>query len=150
MNAGYEYVFILNNDTVVDPDMLFELIKIAEKDENFSMAMPQILYYPPSNQKVKREDIWSDGGYFRKFPPGIVHKDNRKTIDFSQPRLVDYVPTCGLLIHKRAFQQVGLFDPGYFFFFEDWDFSERVRSAGLTIGLSQPQKCGIRYRKPQR
>ena len=133
LNAGYEYVFILNNDTVVAPDMLLELIKVAEKDENFSMAMPQILYYPPSSHKVKREDIWSDGGYYRKFPPGIVHKDNRKAIDFSQPRLVEYVPTCGLLIHKRAFQQVGLFDPGYFFFFEDWDFSERVRSAGLTI-----------------
>ena len=38
LNAGYEYVFILNNDTVVAPDMLLELIKVAEKDENFSMA----------------------------------------------------------------------------------------------------------------
>ena len=48
-------------------------------------------------------------------------------------RLIEYAPSCGLLIHRRAFEQAGLFDPGYFFLFDDWDFSERVRAHGLHI-----------------
>lgn len=133
LNEGFEYVFILNNDTVVAPDMMTELMTVAEKDPHSALLMPKILYYPPNNEAISRKDVWSDGGYYRTFPPGIVHKDNRKNINFDEPRKVDYVPTCGLLIHSRAFNQVGLFDPGYFFFFEDWDFSERVRAANLNI-----------------
>jgi GT2 family glycosyltransferase/protoporphyrinogen oxidase len=133
LRKGFEYVFILNNDTVVAPDMLSELLKVTEQHQDSGILMPSVLYYPPEDRPVTREDVWADGGYFRKFPPGIVHKDNRGHIDFDQPRLVEYVPTCGLLIHRKAFEKVGLFDPGYFFFFEDWDFSERVRKAGLEI-----------------
>lgn len=133
LNMGFEYVFLLNNDTVVDPEILLNLLEIAENDKDCALVMPQILYYPPSNSDSLRKNVWSDGGYYRKFPPGIVHKDNRKSINFNEPRKVEYVPTCGLLIHRRAFEKVGLFDPGYFFFFEDWDFSKRVREAGLNI-----------------
>jgi len=58
--------------------------------------------------------------------------DTRYTSDDSV-RLIEYAPSCRLLIHRRAFEQVGLFDPGYFFLFDDWDFSERVRAHGLNI-----------------
>jgi GT2 family glycosyltransferase/UDP-galactopyranose mutase len=133
LNRGFEQVFILNNDTIVDSDILLNLLEITENDGECAIAMPRILYYPPDNNGNSRMDIWSDGGYYRKFPPGIVHKDKRKNINFQVPRKVEYVPTCGLLIHRRAFEKVGLFDPGYFFFFEDWDFSKRVREAGLNI-----------------
>jgi len=49
------------------------------------------------------------------------------------PRLIEYAPSCGLLIHRQAFELAGLFDPGYFFLYDDWDFSERVRANGLRI-----------------
>ncbi len=39
------------------------------------------------------------------------------------------------MIHRRAFEKAGLFDPGYFFLFDDWDFSQRVRTHGLHIQL---------------
>jgi GT2 family glycosyltransferase/protoporphyrinogen oxidase len=133
LNKGFDYIFILNNDTVVDPEILTHLFEVAENDQDCALVMPQIKYYSPNNHDDSRENIWSDGGYYRKFPPGIVHKDRRRNINFSEPRKVEYVPTCGLLIHRRAFEKVGLFDPGYFFFFEDWDFSKRVREAGLNI-----------------
>lgn len=133
LNKGFEYIFILNNDTVVDPEILTHLLEVAEDDQDCALVMPQIRYYPPNNHDNSRKNIWSDGGYYRRFPPGIVHKDRRRNINFSESRKVEYVPTCGLLIHRRAFEKVGLFDPGYFFFFEDWDFSKRVREAGLNI-----------------
>jgi len=46
---------------------------------------------------------------------------------------IDFAPTCGLLIRRQTFERVGLLDDGFFFFFDDWDFSRRVRRAGLQI-----------------
>jgi len=136
LQDGYGYVFIMNNDTVTDPAMIEELLKIAEQDYDTAIVMPKVCYYPPKPGPLTRDDVWADGGYFRKFPPTILLKDRRKNIDFDKPRKIEYAPTCGLLIHRRAFENIGLFDEGYFFFNEDWDYSERLRDAGLNIWVA--------------
>lgn len=133
LQDGFGYVFILNNDTVSDPAMITELLKVAQNDHDCAVVMPKVCYYPPKSGPLTREDVWADGGYFRKFPPAILLKDNRKTVDFDSPRMIEYAPTCGLLIHRRAFENIGLFDEGFFFFYEDWDYSERLRKVGLNI-----------------
>lgn len=134
--AGYKFVLILNNDTVCDPKMVTEMVQVANADHDCAIVMPKICYYPPKNGPLDRSDVWADGGYFRKFPPTIKLNDNRSQIDFDIPRKIEYAPTCGLLMHKRAFDNVGLFDEGFFFFYEDWDFSERIRSKGLNIWVA--------------
>ena len=126
LDAGAEYILMLNNDTVVSPDMLAELLSIAENDPRSAIVMPRVLFYGTD------ERIWSNGGLYRKFPPAILMTDRRKTAD-AAARLIDFAPGCGLLIHRRAFEQAGLFDPEFFFLFDDWDFSKRVRKQGLNI-----------------
>lgn len=137
---NYDHIFIVNNDTVVDPDMMIQLLKVSEGDHDCGIVMPKIYKYPPQHETSSRDYIWSDGGYFRNFPPAIKLKDNRKGINFDVVRKIEYAPTCALLIHRRAFESVGLFDPGYFFFYEDWDYSERVRNAGLNIWCAPDAK----------
>lgn len=132
----YNYVLILNNDTVSDSAMITELLKVAEQDDDCAIVMPKVCYYPPKPLPISRDEVWADGGYYRRFPPAILLKDKRKHIDFTKPRKVEYAPTCGLLIHRRAFENVGLFDEGFFFFYEDWDYSERLRDAGLNIWVA--------------
>ena len=136
----FEYVLLLNNDTVVAPNLLSRLVYHHQNIKDCGMSMPKILFYNREHinlnnhiDKDQRKDVWSDGGYFRKFPPGIIQKDNRKTVNFNKVRQIEYAPACGLLITCNVFKKVGLFDPGYFFFFEDWDFSIRVRKAGYQI-----------------
>ena len=136
LRDGYGYVLILNNDTISDAAMVTELLKVAQSDNDCAIVMPRIYYYPPKDSPLTRQDIWADGGYFRKFPPAILLKDNRTNIDFESPRKIEYAPTCGLLIHRRAFENIGLFDEGFFFFYEDWDYSERLRNAGLNIWVA--------------
>lgn len=140
LSKNFEFIFMVNNDTVVDPDMMIQLLKTYEGDHDCGIVMPKIFYYPPHQGTALRDKVWSDGGYFRNFPPAIKLKDNRKDINFDMVRKIDYAPACALLIHRRAFESVGLFDPGYFFFYEDWDFSERVRSAGLNIWCAPEAK----------
>jgi len=140
LSENYEHIFMVNNDTVVHKDMMLELLKVSDADHDCGIVMPKIFYYPPHDGVASREKVWSDGGYFRSFPPAIKLKDNRESINFEEKRKIEYAPTCALLIHRRAFESVGLFDPGYFFFFEDWDFSERVREVGLNIWCAPDAK----------
>jgi len=133
---GFKYVLILNNDTVCDPKMVTEMLQVAQADHDCAIVMPKVCFYPPKNGPLDRSDVWADGGYFRKFPPTIKLKDNRSQINFEIPRKIQYAPTCGLLMHKRVFDNIGLFDEGFFFFYEDWDFSERIRAAGLNIWIA--------------
>jgi GT2 family glycosyltransferase len=120
---------MLNNDTVVAPDMLHCLLEVGQNDPKVGILMPKVLYYDDPTV------IWSAGGRYRLFPPAIVFRGLRKLDDgqFDQPRFIEYAPGCGLLIHRQAFERAGLFDPGYFFLWDDWDFSERVRAHGLHI-----------------
>lgn len=133
LQKGFDYIFLLNNDTVLSPDTLIELMKVEKIDKNFGLAMPQILFYQQKSEEESRKNIWSDGGYYRKFPPGFVQKDNRKNIDFNTPRMIDFAPACGILIPRHTIEKIGLFDPSFFFFFEDWDYSIRTQEAGLNI-----------------
>jgi GT2 family glycosyltransferase len=127
LEEGAEYIFMLNNDTTVAKDMLAKLYEVAEKEADTGIIMPKILVYGTEDQ------VWSSGGRYRSFPPAILVTDKRAKQEELAIRPLEYAPSCGLLIHRRAFEKAGLFDPGYFFLFDDWDFSERVRTHGLSI-----------------
>jgi GT2 family glycosyltransferase/protoporphyrinogen oxidase len=127
LQNGADYILMLNNDTVIAPDMISRLMEQAESDPQAGIVMPKVLFYGSNDQ------IWSSGGRYRRFPPAILFNDRREAAIQAPVRLIEYAPSCGLLIHRRAFEKVGLFDPGYFFLYDDWDFSERVRAHGLNI-----------------
>ena len=129
LRAGADYVLMLNNDTTVAPDMLRHLLQAAEGDPDAGVLMPKVLYYDHPDK------IWAAGGRYRRFPPAILlwGRNKRDAEPFDEPRFLEYAPSCGLLIHRRAFEKAGLFDPGYFFYYDDWDFSQRVRVHGLHI-----------------
>jgi GT2 family glycosyltransferase/protoporphyrinogen oxidase len=126
LKSGADYVLMLNNDVSVPPEMLTALVKIAETDPETGIVMPKILYYGSNS------DVWSSGGKYRAFPPAILMTDKNPAAADTL-RMIEFAPSCGLLIHRRAFEQAGLFDPGYLFMFDDWDFSQRVRANGLKI-----------------
>ncbi len=129
LQAGADYVFILNNDTLVEPDLIRVLVREAQAHPDYGILMPKILYYSD------RQRIWSIGARYRWFPPAIVmvglnQPDGPR---YNTPRLLAYAPTCGLLIPRQVFERVGLLDDGYFFFYDDWDYSLRVRQGGYRI-----------------
>jgi GT2 family glycosyltransferase len=126
LQKNADYILMLNNDTIISADMVSQLLKVAEEDPETGIVMPKIMYYD------QKDEVWSSGGRYRVFPPTILLTD-KANLTNDQIRMIEYAPSCGLLIHRQAFERVGLFDPGYFFFFDDWDFSERVRAYGMHI-----------------
>ncbi len=93
---------------------------------------PSCRYFPtPANQFAERT-----GAY--RWP--LAHLWGRPVDDMAwdhaSERRCDWVPGCFYLVRREVLQQVGLFDPRFFLYFEEVDHCRRVQAAGWTIDYS--------------
>lgn len=131
LQQGAEYVFMLNNDTVVDEQTLPRLVQAAKENPRAGVLAPKIYYYD------HRDTIWSAGSKYRRFPPVVVLRRTTGPDDGrydTEPEL-EFVTTCALLFPRKYLEETGLLDANYFIFYDDYDLSLRAREAGYTIRL---------------
>jgi len=102
-----EFVFLLNNDAIVERGVIDELVRFMSTSEYIGAAGPSIM-------KFERRSENQDARY-----RGI-----RKP--FRERRLSG----CALLIKKDVFDDVGFFDEQYFAYAEEADFLERMNQHG--------------------
>lgn len=122
-----DYLLLLNNDTIVAPDFLSQLVRAAESDPKIGILNPKIYYFEPSNR------IWQAGGVHKPWwssakQVGCKKVDNG---DYDEAREVSFVTGCALLIKSAIVRQVGLLDDQYFLGWEDLDWTVRVMQAGF-------------------
>ncbi|MBN3039150.1 MAG: glycosyltransferase family 2 protein [Candidatus Omnitrophica bacterium] len=123
------YILILNNDTVVSPALLKDLLDVATKDTEIGIIGPKILYY---HQKDK---IWFAGGRILSLLGNSWHIGNRKKDLGRYEGIVDedYQTGCALMIKREVIEKIGMFDPAYFAYFEDADLCLRARAQGYRV-----------------
>jgi len=124
-----DYVLLLNNDTVVDPEFLSELIKIGGDDEKIGVLGPKIYYY---SYKQKNNVFWVIGTKINWWT-GYTTEIGYNEIDFGQYDKImefDAVSGCAMLIKTSVLQKVGLLDSDFFLGAEDLEFCTRVRKIG--------------------
>jgi hypothetical protein len=128
---GYnsDYILLLNNDTVVTPGFLKELVEASEKDENIGIVGPKICYYDEPSL------IWSVGGRINLFTGSFRNiGENRNEKNYTGVNNVDYVTGCALLIKTEVIKKIGLMDTDYFLYFEETDWNVKAKKAGyLTV-----------------
>lgn len=124
-----DYVLLLNNDTVVDPKFLSELVKIAENNEKIGIIGPKIYYYDYNKQN---DIIWFAGGRIFWWFPLHYHKGIRSYDNVAYSRIleVDFITGACVLIRKEILCRLGLLPTEYFMQYEDIDFSMRVIKYG--------------------
>ncbi len=129
MESDTDYFFLVNNDTIVDKNILRELVKISESSPDIGIVGPKIYYYQPNNV------IWHAGGrlnYWRcDFGSIGIRQEDRG--QFDQVRDVDYVAGCGLLIKKEVVCQIGFLDSSYVMYMDDPDWCVRAKKKGYRI-----------------
>ncbi|HXF69363.1 MAG TPA: glycosyltransferase family 2 protein [Thermoflexus sp.] len=125
---GADWVLLLNNDTIIAPDMIERLIAAADRYPDIGILAPVIFYHDRPSQ------IWQLGAQHRRWLP-IPFRVSAKALRSEKDLLpVDYVTGCGMLIRRDVFLTIGLFDPSYFMYYEDADFCRRAVKAGFSIG----------------
>lgn len=135
LGAGADYALLLNNDTEAAPDFLTRLVEAAEADPQVGMAGPSLYYFDLP------KTFWSAGGAidWKRGKTSMVGINQHDEGQFgSQPREMDFVTGCAILIRMSAVKEAGMLDPRFFVYYEETEWCVRVKRYGYKI-LFVPQ-----------
>lgn len=134
LQENLDYVWILNNDVVVDSSSLEKLIRKANST-NSKIAFwgsRVMFYYEPTI-------IQSLGGIYNykwgnSKQVGYGLKVNDYVSD-EEYKSINYVPGCAVLASKKVIHEVGLLNEDFFLFYEEIDWALRAKNKGYEIGF---------------
>jgi GT2 family glycosyltransferase len=126
MKAGADYIYLINNDTAVEPGYLKALVEAAEADPRVGLAGSKICYFSEPDR------IWFAGGTINWLCNRGQHigLDELDKGQYDEMREVGYLTGCSLLIRREAVERVGVLSDDYFLYYEDCDYSLRIKNAG--------------------
>jgi len=125
---GADWILLLNDDVVVAPDCVSELVRVAGSDAASGIVGPTV--YHASEPGV----IQSAGGLLdARWAPVIRGQDEQDSGQHAAPSQVDWVSGCAILIGREAIQEAGRFDERFFCYWEEVDLCLRVSRAGRSI-----------------
>jgi GT2 family glycosyltransferase len=135
-NQGYflaqkqraDYLVLLNQDTIVEPNWLDRLVRIAERSPKIGAVQPKLLLHPETHLINSFGNSIHLLGF--AFCNHYRELSTRQTTDeFELP----YGSGAALLLKMSALKKTGLFDPRLFMYHEDVDLGWRLRLAGYKI-----------------
>jgi len=146
-NSAPDYVLLLNNDTVVDPEFLTEMVKVAETDPAIGVAGARIYSYdhPDETQHfVKGKiDLWRGQAIpLLSIVAEKIKKRESNKEQLDQVREVDWVTGCCFLIKEQVLRNIGSLDESYFCYWEETDYCARASKAGYKIVYIPKVKVG--------
>ena len=127
-----EYVLLLNNDTVVAPDFIREMLATIESDPHIGAVCPKI--YFADEPKM----IWYAGAEFSLWTGTAKHR-GWKEIDrgqFDRDEEITQATGCAMLVRCSALRDVGLLDEQFWSYAEDLDWSVRFLREGHRLAFS--------------
>lgn len=139
----FEYIWLLNNDTVIDGDSLAELVETADrhiKNANKTGVIgSKILSYD------KPKLIQGAGAKYNKWLGtakyiGLNEKDLGQFDEESIIRKADYVVGASMFVSKDFVADTGLLCEDYFLYFEELDWILRGKKRGWNIGYCWKSK----------
>lgn len=126
-----DYVWLLNNDTVIEPGALAALVRRMEERPDAGMCGSTILYYDTPGI------IWAQGGgtlnlwLAKSNSLGHGMARDRALPQDHVERHMDYVAGASILVSRRFLEQVGLMSEDYFLYFEEPDWAFRGKEFRL-------------------
>jgi len=140
MHHGSEYIWLLNNDTIVHRDAL--TIVDAFRDASVGVAGSKI-YFSPGREYHKDRYKQSERGKVFWYAGGIIDWDNMLAshrgvdeVDRGQYDLIQdtpFVTGCSLMMRRSVVETVGVLDDHLYLYLEDLDFCLRAKRAGYRL-----------------
>lgn len=130
LKRGFDYFFILNNDTTVDPNCLPSLLKQMEEEPEVGILGTMLSRMEDPENLDHLGGNWNPKTCNFEF---VGYREKRRQIRL--PKQLDYVCGAAVMIRREVFEKVGLFDPRFFLFWEEADLCFRARKKGFRISL---------------
>jgi GT2 family glycosyltransferase len=120
LSRDADYIWLLNNDTLVEPKALAHMVDIANSGSGIG-AIGSVIY---DMDKKDRIQVW--GG-------GRICRWTGRSRHCLGPCEVDYITGASMLLARQALEDVGLLDESYFMYWEDADLCVRLRRSGYKL-----------------
>lgn len=129
---GADYIYLLNQDALIDPDVVAEAVSYAQAHPNTPIVQSLVV------SEQDRSSVDSYGNVLHYLGFGYQDPDGHRS-HF-------YASGAGLLVRMDVLDELGgLFDTPYFMYHEDTDLSWRARLAGYDIGTAEKSIMYHRY-----
>jgi len=128
--ASGKYIFVLNPDTIVEPNSLKTMLRFMVNHPKCGALGPRLLNpdrtLQPSCKKFPtlKEQLYTTFFLDVLFPNFWKHDETKE---------VDQPMGAAILFRKEALDQVGIFDETVFVFYDEVDLCYRVKQAGWKI-----------------
>lgn len=135
-----DYVWLLNNDTIVDKDAL-SLVN-AFDDESVGVAGSKIYFQKDHEyhktrytQTEKGRVLWYAGGLMDWENMYASHKGVDEVDNGQYDRALDtsFVTGCSCMISRKLIDTIGMLDEKYYLYLEDLDYSLRATKANFRL-----------------
>lgn len=130
LSEGTDYVWLLNPDTTVDPEALDALVDKAESNPQVG-AVGSAIYCMDAPARLQ---AW--GGGYVNFWTGRARHFLAPVADTS----IQYITGASLLVPQRVLQTTGLLDEKIFLYWEDTEYSWRLRAAGWKLAVASESR----------
>lgn len=133
INAGLrqinsDVVVLLNNDVLVQPTWLAELIRPFQEASQIGIVGSKLLYPDGTIQHLGAE-LTYPLAHSRHF-----HHKKAAVGDVPAVQDVPYVTGAAMAVHRSVFSQIGLLDEMFHpFYYEEVDFCYRAKAAGFRV-----------------
>ncbi len=128
LEMQYDFAYVLNNDTTVDPGALRAAVAAAGSSDVAVVGGKVLAFDDPSR-------LWMTYGWidYRQSLVQLAGWGERDTGQYDVARDVEWVPGCALLLSCRALAEIGLFDEEFFAYHEDVDWCTTARERGWRV-----------------
>ena len=128
LELGAEWVFVLNEDTVLDPECLARLVEVGERDPAIGIVGPMVYHHDEPGV------IQSAGGRLTaRWEGWHLGQNEPDRGQFTQPHHVEWISGCGILVRRGVIEQVGALDPRFFYYWEETEWCVRAGKAGWRV-----------------
>ena len=125
---GARWVFVLNEDTVLDAGAVATLVAEGERDPHIGIVGPMVLHH------AEPTVIQSAGGLLgpRWESRHAGHNEDDRG-QFADARDVEWVSGCALMVRREVIETVGAIDARFFYYWEETEWCVRARRAGWRV-----------------
>ncbi len=132
IEAGADYVLLLNNDAVVEPGALTEMVRVVEAEPLTGVVGAKLLQMDHPG-RLEAAGLLVDMRWGRLFEAGFGADDHGQ---YDHVDDVAAVSGGAMLLSRALCAQLEGFDERYFSYLEDVDLCLRARKAGFGVRLA--------------
>lgn len=127
--AKGDYLFLLNNDTILPKGTITQLKEVLEKHNDVAIACPLIYYYdqPKKIQYAGFTAINSITGRNKALHYQDEINPSYKIVE------TEYAHGAAMMIKKEVVENLGIMPENYFLYYEELDWVHRIKRSGLKV-----------------